>query len=226
MSGRIETRKWVLAIALSIAPFAIASLPLIWFGSPQGVEWAYSLFNKDHPLNFGGNPAEVLSHFLNWILMSGCTAGLCSAVIATSLLKLHTPWTSKFAFVPGVIFGLTVIGLLGWTVDLDSRHGEGTVVFSFVLFFGPGTVLSAGAALRLLTSRATLRARFLHVAAVFILAVVFQWVYEHSGTGGPNLLAFPLLFGQVCAWWFIARRLIHLYPNTPGESLCLNPKAG
>lgn len=213
--GRIKTRNWVVAIALSIAPFAIASLPLIWFGSPRGVEWAYSLFNQDHPLNFGGNPSEVLSHLLNWILMSGCTAGLCSVVIATSLLKVDIPSQSNVACVPGAVFGLSVIFLLGWTGYLDSHHGEGVVVLSFVLCFGPGTVLSACAALRLLTSRATFLACFLHVTAVFVLSVGFQWVYEHSGTGGPNLLVYPLLFGQVCAWWLIGTRLVNRYPITP-----------
>jgi hypothetical protein len=57
----------MLAIAIAASPLIIASLPLIWFSSSAGIDWAYSLFNKAHPLNFGGNPAEVLSHLLNWI---------------------------------------------------------------------------------------------------------------------------------------------------------------
>jgi len=217
MSDRIETRKWILVIALPALPFAIASVPLAWFGSREAIDWAYSLFGKDHPLNFGGNPAEVLSHLLNWILMSGCTAGLCATLIAISLLKSDVRWISRFAFVPTVIYGLTVISLLVWTGWLDSRHGEGAVVLSFVLFFGPCTILSSIAAFRLLRSRASLRVRLVHVATMFILAIIFQWFYEHSGTGGPNLLVFPLLLGQVSAWWFISRRLNSKYPDTPIE---------
>jgi hypothetical protein len=199
-------------------------LSLVWLSSQEGVGWAYSLFGKDHPLNFGGNPAEVLSHLLNWILMTGCTAGLCSTLVAISLLKADAHWKSRFAFVPSVIYGFTVLGLLGWTGCLDSRHGEGAVVISFILFFGPSTVLSAAAALRLLASRASLQARILHVASVFGLAVVFQWVYEHSGTGGPNLLVFPLLIGQVSAWWFIGRRLNRKYPNASSDTSSANQK--
>jgi hypothetical protein len=197
----------MLAIAIAASPLIIASLPLIWFSSSAGIDWAYSLFNKAHPLNFGGNPAEVLSHLLNWILMTGCTGALCTSLIAISLLKLGTDWQLRFAIVPAVVFGVSVISLLSWTVYLDSRHGEGAVIVSFVLFFGPCTALSAAVALRILSSHASLVGMSLHVAAAFGLGVAFQWIYEHSGTGGPNLFVFPLLSSQVAAWWFVGKRL-------------------
>jgi len=218
MSGRIETRKWASAIGFSATPMLIATVPLLWFSSQSGVRWAYSLFGKDHPLNFGGNPSEVLSHLLNWILMTlGCSGGLGASLIATSLLKSEPGWQSRFAVVPAAIFGFSLSGLLFWTGFLDYRFGEGAVVMSFVLFFGPATALSATAALRLLTSRASLRKKLVQVIALFVLAISFQWIYEHSGSGGPNVLVLPLLFIQVWAWSYFSKRLNRKYPGDAVE---------
>lgn len=207
----------MLAIAIAALPLVILSLPLAWFSSPSGIEWAYSHFNKEHPLNFGGNPAEVLSHLLNWVLMTGCTGGLGASLIAISLLKLGGDWKPRFSIVPAAVYGISVISLLCWTTSLDSRHGEGAVVLSFVLFFGPCTALSAMFGLRVLSSDASLTQKSLHLAAVFGVGVAFQWLYEQSGTGGPNLLVFPLLVGQVAAWWFIGKRLARMPPAGRNE---------
>ena len=84
------TTKWILLILASVIlfiPLLASSQLLLQLSSKDGIDWAYSLFRTDHILNFGGNPAEVLSHLLNWIVMTGSVASLCLATAVESFLK-------------------------------------------------------------------------------------------------------------------------------------------
>lgn len=199
------TGRWLAAVLLPVAPLCVAAFFLSWLGSGEGVSWAHSLWTKDHPLNFGGNPAEVLSHLLNWIVMATCTAGLCLASIAAVFSRTESDSERQHTELPFIVSCLATLTVLIWAVDLDSEHGEGTVGMSFVIFFGPCTLASAMALRGIWSSGSHVVLKVLLIATMFPLSLVLQWFYESSGTGGPNVLAFPLLFGQIVIWWFIGR---------------------
>jgi hypothetical protein len=193
--------KRVCAITLALLPLMLAAVPMFWLSSKSGVEWAYSLWGTKHVLNFGGNPSEVYSHLLNWIVMTACVGGVCSAVFA-SLILGHKPTShSGFGVLPAAILVFTVCVLLAWAGYLDSRSGERAVVASFVLLFGPCTALLFFAARRLLTCGASRNAQMLATAALFAVSFVLQWIYQPSESGGPNWLALPLLITQVALFW-------------------------
>ena len=76
-------------LTLCLLPFAAASVPLLWFNFGRGDAWAHSLFNTQHPLNFGGNPSEVFSHLLNCIVMAVAISTLCVALLITLWGQCH-----------------------------------------------------------------------------------------------------------------------------------------
>lgn len=195
----------MLAVLCPATPLAVAAILLSWLGSSEGVDWAHSLWTKDHPLNFGGNPAEVLSHLLNWTVMASCTAGLCLALIAAVISKTQSGCERKHTDLPFIVSCQATLIVLVWAIHLDSEHGEGVVGMSFFMLFGPCTLVSAIVSRGIWSNGSHIVRKVLCIATMFPLALFLQWFYEPSATGGPNLLAFPLLFGQVVIWWFIGK---------------------
>jgi hypothetical protein len=142
-------------------------------------------------LNFGGNPSEVYSHWLNWAVMSG------SAVILSWMLALDWIATRRCGTSPRTRWLVRTFPLLAiavswsWAALLDRRHGEHATAPAIVIFYMP--VLAA--TFFLVRGLATRLRRFrtvLPVSASFaLLHLACQWVYEPSGSGGPNWLVFP-----------------------------------
>lgn len=194
----------LLVIALASAPLAIFGVLLALLSSDAGTDWAHSLFGTKHVLNFGGNPAEVLGHLLNWIVMTGCNAALCATILATGVLKGASGLQFWGRFVPGFVCVLTWALLLFWAGILDQRSGEGTVVMAFILFFGPTLTACAFAGMCLVRWSTIRKAQAWSLLGLFWLGVGFQCVYERSGTGGPNFFVLPTLILQVAAWWQVA----------------------
>ncbi len=199
--------KKVCLLALALSPLMLAVLPLSWLASPAGVEWAYSLSNTNQLINFGGNAAEVYSHLLNWIVMTGSVGALGTAWAAAFKARTDAGPDSGRGFLPLAIFLFTVSVLLVWAGCLDGRSGEGTVVMSFILFFGPSLALLFVAARRLWDCGGNFKAPLLAIVGLFVVSVVFQWFYQLSETGGPNRLVVPLLLAQVGSFWFVVAAL-------------------
>lgn len=212
----------MLALLLTATPVAVAAPVLNWLGSSEGVAWAYSLYSRNHPLNFGGNPSEVFSHLLNWILMTACTSGLCFTLIAIAILKVDSDGSSRLTIALALGAGLALL-VLGWAIALDSRHGEGVVGISFLLLFGPCTMVSAVVSRGVLSGNASLSLKVIFIAAILPLAMILQWFYQPSDSGGPNILAFPLLFGQVAVWWLLGRGF-RRQPSLRHEGLNVEPR--
>lgn len=193
----------IVRVALSLLPLAAASVPLLWFSVGGGDRWAHSLFNTEHPLNLGGNSGEVFSHLLNCIVMASAVSSLC-------LVLLRAIWSQSFrpgeALLSSSILVASMLAVWGWATYLDSRSGEGTVGLAFILFYGPAIAFSRMAAQRLISSPGSRTPRALTVSAIWAVSLGMIWLYEPSGTGGPNILVVPLLGVQVGLFWFASHR--------------------
>ncbi len=203
-SDTVRPIERIAAVLLAVFPLTLGSVGLLYLQSQAGVEWAYSLFDTAHILNFGGNPAEVYSHLLNWIVMTGGIVSLCAAWISTLLAGSNARPPRIFHPIPPIMFFLTVVVLATWASILDGKNGEGTVLWSFVLFFAPCIALHAGASYCYLFFKLETWLQILACIGVLVMAVQFQWHYQRSGTGGPNFLVFPLLVIQVAGHWLPA----------------------
>jgi len=197
-------------LTLCLLPFAAASVPLLWFNFGRGDAWAHSLFNTQHPLNFGGNPSEVFSHLLNCIVMAVAISTLCVALLITLWGQCHqlgSPSGAKPDLPLFVTAVASVLATWAWAAYLDSRSGEGTVALAFILFFAPATGLSSLAARRLSDRHVARLPGILAVLVLWAVLLGMIWLYEPSGTGGPNILVIPLLTAQVGLFWFASGRL-------------------
>lgn len=198
------TIKWPLLILSGIIPFVpllVSSLTMIRLSSKEGIDWAYSLFGTDHILNFGGNPSEVLSHLLNWIVMTGSMASLCLATGAESFLKGSSSCSLQNRKLLRVVPVLTFFVLAAWGSEIDGKHGEGTVAVATAIFFAPTLLLLAFAMAMLLRYETRMKFELLPLPLLFFASFGLQWLYEPSGTGGPNFLVFPSLFALLCGFW-------------------------
>jgi hypothetical protein len=168
-------------------------MPLLWFSIGGGDEWAHSLFTTKHPLNFGGNPSEVFSHLLNGIVMATSVCLLCIVLLSAIWIR----WSQAGQVLLSAMLVAGILGVWGWATYLDSRSGEGTVGIAFILFFGPAIAFSRMAAQGLVASPTARLPRALAVLVIGGISLGMIWLYEPSGTGGPNLLVVPLLIAQV-----------------------------
>jgi hypothetical protein len=196
-------RAWpVMGVAACLLPLAAASVALLWFSFGGGDVWAHSLFGTKHPLNLGGNPSEVFSHLLNGVVMATSVALLCTVLLSS--IWFQRSQSGEVALSTILVTGMLMV--CAWAAYLDSRSGEGTVAISFIMFFGPGVAFSRMAAQGLVSSPTARLPRALVVLALTGISLGMIWLYEPSGTGGPNLLVVPLLTGQVCLFWLASRR--------------------
>jgi hypothetical protein len=204
--------KWISCILATIAPV----LPLIVgvavirkLGTDSGVTWAHSLFTKDHVLNFGGNPAEVMSHLLDWIVMTGSMASLCFAAGAVSLLKAAAVGARSMRILPLAAFPLTLIVLTVLTHGIDRASGEGTLLLAVVMFFTPFLLAIAFALIKLQECNLGLKSELVPLPFLFAASFGLQWLYEPSESGAPNILVFPaflVLAGALWSYCYLATR--------------------
>jgi hypothetical protein len=205
--------KWLLTISamfVSWLPLVIGGVALRRLGSDSGIAWAHSLFMKDHPLNFGGNPVEVLSHLLDWLVMTGGMAALCVAAATASLLKAASIKSTVLRTIPKAAFPFTLFALTVWACCIDHESGEGTVLLAAAMFFTPFLLAIAFGLIKLHECRPGLSAELLPVPLLFGTSTAFQWVYERPGSGAPNILMFPAFAVLAGAFWtycyFVTRR--------------------
>jgi hypothetical protein len=207
--------KWplcIFAVVGPLLPLAVCGAALQKLGSDSGTAWAHSLFMKDHALNFGGNPAEVLSHLLDWIVMIGGMAALCIAAATESLLNAAPVQSRVLRIYPKVVFPLTLILLTIWAHDIDQRSGEGTLLPVAVMFFIPFLLIITFGLIKLHGCKPGLRAELLPLPFLFGISLGLQWMYEPSGSGAPNLLMFPAFLGLTAGHWFYCYSVTHRRP--------------
>lgn len=194
---------------IGLIPFALAGAPLLWFSFGAGDAWAHGLFGQRHPLNLGGNPAEIFSHLLNGIVMATGINALGVFLLAS---RSDTSGSTRRQF------ALAVTGTVGvalWAMALDGRSGEGTVPWTFLLFFGPALAGSSVGAWRLLRLDVASRYRAIAAISLWLISLGLIWFYEPSDSGGPNLLVLPLLAFQVALFWMVPRVLRDMAPPAP-----------
>ena len=204
--------KWslgVLAIVAPLLPLIVCAAALSKLGTDSGVAWAHSLFAKDHVLNFGGNPAEVLSHLLDWIVMTGAMASLCLAAATVALLKGAAVGSKSARILPMAAFPVTLIVLTTLAHGIDRASGEGTLVPAVVMFFTPFLLAIAFALMKLQVCNPGLKSELLPLPFLFAGSFGLQWLYEPSGSGAPNILVFPaflILAGALWSYCYLATR--------------------
>lgn len=207
--------KWILtvfAIVAPLLPMAIAGAVLRRLGSDSGVAWAHSLFAKDHPLNFGGNAAEVLSHLLDWIVMTTGMAALCLTAAALSLLRAAAINSPVLRFFPKIAFPITLTTLMTWAYSIDHESGEGTVLPVSVMFFTPLLLIITIGLLKLHECNLNLKYELVPLPILFAASVGSQRIYEPSGSGAPNVLIFPAFLVLAAALLFYCYRVTRKKP--------------
>ncbi len=210
MNHSITLRRmfaWLAATACLLAA-AAGYLALASLSIPSNMSWAQGLWDKEHFLNFGGNPAEVYSHLLN--LTVALTSALTIVGIRMALSLFATPengpslWQNWLRLLPFLICAPLAL----WAIQLDSAHGEGTTGFSICIFFLPilAGIWSGLARIRF-EYLTPIRAVILYT--LYTMAVVAVLLFaEPSGTGGPNLLIIPGGILLVAVTWLLLPRIV------------------
>lgn len=171
--------------------------------------WAAEAHRVRHGQPF--NIAEDYSQSLYALSFFSAAAALAWAVALEFLARRWLP-TKQFAGPLALVCGIAVaLAVAAWSVAVDNRHGEGVVILSWCLFFGPmlgiGFFFIRKGVLRLRTTGAVVGVLLGFVVLLFFL----QGVFGPSETGGPNILVVPLGVAFVFAAWgfsrWVARRV-------------------
>jgi 4-amino-4-deoxy-L-arabinose transferase-like glycosyltransferase len=201
---------WRTRIGMSVillVPFATAIAAYAFLNHLQpGISDNYD----DYREFWGGNPSEVFSHWLDMVLMSGGVAALSWLVIAEAFFRQRQLESKQIRHTSHICFALFLVlsGLIA--LVFDGKHGEGTVVIAYPVFFVP-ILISTWFLLRQFAAR--LRWRLAGVATLSLGFVVLhtaaQLCYEPSGTGGPNGFVLPMWLSCVGAalLWALVRSI-------------------
>ncbi|MEW6306535.1 MAG: hypothetical protein AB1705_23970 [Verrucomicrobiota bacterium] len=184
------------AVVLSVVPVAGLLFAFAKVGEMQSslaIQEKYVRYAKF----WGGNPAEVYSHWLDMVLMSGNAIALAWLVGVEACVRSrpHRPW------VPWLVRGCGVLAIvLSGTIaiGLDGEYGEGTVFIVAPIFFLP-ILVSSYYLLRQLAGLAQWRPADVAVLAAgfSIFHVAAQLYYEPSETGAPGYGIAPMWLGTV-----------------------------
>lgn len=198
-----KPRQFLAQIGISIASAVPWTLLLAWMGTDSNARRIQNLWNREHPLNLGGNPMEVYSHLLNVVVFQSGTF-----IIAMGLL----PWRDRLAPPPGrawvrITSGTTGflsgwLGIAGMAVVLDGRHGEGATFAAIILFLP--TLLGIQAAFDRFGPDATPGCRIATAALLPAAALASQRLFEPSETGAPGYVSLVVLPALVAAAWAAA----------------------
>ena len=187
--GTIRFSEIILCIVPVVA--LVAVLGLLSIERVSASDWGRYLRYREF---WGGNPAEVYSHWLDMVLMSGNAAALAWLLSTEAFFRRNLcrhkwvlPLTHACAVLSVVLSG--AIALV-----LDYSHGEGTVLLAYPVIFLP----ILGSSYYLL--RRVVRLVNWRLAVVVALSASYaalhaaaQLHYEPSETGAPN--------GQVIGIW-------------------------
>ena len=194
------------AIILAIVPLAAlaAGFAALSTASVSAGDWdRYERYREF----WGGNPAEVYSHWLDMVLMSGNAAAIAWLLSAEALFRRNraqNKWLITLTYACSVV-GVVLSGAIA--LVLDGSHGEGTVFIAYPIFFLP--VLGSSYYL-LRQSAALVHWKFTAVVVLSgcyaALHTAAQLHYEPSGTGGPSFRIVPIWLGIVglaLIWAFV-----------------------
>jgi hypothetical protein len=159
---------------------------------------------------WGGNPSEVFSHWLDVVLMTGGAVVMTWLLVAETLYRTDESQALRVHRSFRICLGafLFVNGLVG--IVLDISHGEGTVVFVYLIFFLP-MLVSTWYLMRRCAS--FLRWHPVGTAMLGLAVVAFhavaQWYYEPSGSGAPNMFVTFIWLGCVgmALGWALVRSI-------------------
>lgn len=179
-------------LAFALIPFGVVAVEL-WFMSQVRFDWQTGFWFRGthfpHPLKLGGNSAEYYSHWLNMILVSG-NALLLSWLCALDLwLSRSRKASGQIRLLIGIATLVAVLVCFVGAVILDRRNGEGVVSFLVPHF---ACLLVAGYVL-LWCALKTIQRMWFGIAIAWAYAalhLMFQLLYEPSGSGAPNPRAF------------------------------------
>ena len=142
---------------------------------------------------WGGAQEEVFSHWVDMVLMSGSSVALACMVCLEALAWRRSAEPEEVAadVRPFAFAGCALIAVIA--AVLDSAHGEGTVVFVYVMLFMP---MLAASYYLLRRAAAAVAWRVKTVVALaggyVLLQLGLQLYYEPSTTGAPNGTVFIL----------------------------------
>ncbi|MGZ8900930.1 MAG: hypothetical protein ACXW3Z_12615 [Limisphaerales bacterium] len=164
---------------------------------------------------WGGNPSEVCSHWLDMVLMSG------GATIIAWYVSIEAFFRRSDRDFRRLSYGCTVLLLVlnGMVaLVLDGKHGEGTVILVYPLFFIPILassyyLLRRCAALLLWRPPAVIPLCLSFV----VLHAAAQFHYEPSETGGPSMAIIPYWLASVSpalGWGFVRSIRTGLFVRT------------
>src|SRR5213082_914172 len=194
------------AIILAIVPLAAlaAGFAVLSTASVSAGDWdRYERYREF----WGGNPAEVYSHWLDMVLMSGNAAAIAWLLSAEAFCRRNRAqhkWLVTLTYACAI---LCVVLSGAIALVLDRSHGEGTVRLAYPVLFIP---ILGSSYYMLRQSAALVHWRF---AAVVVLSGCYaalhtaaQLYYEPSGTGGPSFRIAPIWLGNVglaLIWGFV-----------------------
>ena len=194
------------AVVITIIPVITLLTSLAVLSGAFGLVDVWERY-ESHRKFWGGNPAEVYSHWLDMVLMSGNATALAWLLVAEMFFRRNQTrhrWLIPLNYACGAL-GLVLSSAVA--VALDRAHGEGTVLLAFMIFFVP-ILGSSYYLLRQLIG--LLRRSFPSVVALSlsyaVLNTAAQLYYEPSQTGAPGFRVFPIWLGSVglaVIWAFV-----------------------
>lgn len=196
-AGRANAACWAVALAPSLALLLLPRPPFDVSGNATYLRYREVV---------GGNPSEVYSHFLDFVLMTGNAVAL-GALVLLKAWHVEGRRTLRGAWHSSVVFlwlGMGTSGTLGhW---LDSRYGEGAVLVVYVLSFVPVLIATWVLLHRLAECNDWRKAAVARaVVACILVHAGLQYLYEPSNTGAPNYLFLPIWLTSLGYLWYTFR---------------------
>lgn len=197
-----------LATAGSLLAISAGYFSLSLLSTPTNIKWVQDLWDKEHLLNFGGNPAEVYSHLLNLTFVLTSAFAIIGIRMALSLFTTPEKSPSLTHNWMNLLPLLVCVPMALWAIQLDSAHGEGATGFSICIFFLP-ILVGVWTGLTRIRFEILTPVSTATICALYTSAVVAVLLFvEPSGTGGPNILILPGGILLVASTWLLLPRIV------------------